>query len=205
MTMTWILPRAAASRTPTTWYQVPSVAGVTPELTKVANEAASVSRPPSIRTFPLDCCSAIRTVPERIARVRATEKGRRILEEGPPAQLFTDPREERTRTFLKRVLSVRTVGDELGEQTEDPWCVAVVEGHEKRMRASLCFHMPCEGDLWVLEGSTVSEDFLATGLTNGSPRCFAASVFSPRSETRNRSSPFTNVGSSPRRATVPST
>lgn len=36
----------------------------------------------------------------------------------------------------------------------------------------------CEGDLWVLEGSTVSEDFLATGLTNGAPRCFAASTVS---------------------------
>lgn len=36
----------------------------------------------------------------------------------------------------------------------------------------------CEGDLWVLEGTTVSEDFLATGLTNGSPRCFAASTVS---------------------------
>ena len=29
----------------------------------------------------------------------------RILEEGPPEKLFTDPKEERTRTFLKRVLS----------------------------------------------------------------------------------------------------
>ena len=36
----------------------------------------------------------------------------------------------------------------------------------------------CEGDLWVLEGTTVSEDFLATGLTNGAPRCFAASTVS---------------------------
>jgi hypothetical protein len=36
----------------------------------------------------------------------------------------------------------------------------------------------CEGDLWVLEGTTVSEDFLATGLTNGGPRCFAASTVS---------------------------
>jgi hypothetical protein len=36
----------------------------------------------------------------------------------------------------------------------------------------------CDGDLWVLEGTTVSEDFLATGLTNGSPRCFAASTVS---------------------------
>ncbi len=30
--------------------------------------------------------------------------GGRILESGPPAQLFTDPREERTRQFLRRVL-----------------------------------------------------------------------------------------------------
>ena len=36
----------------------------------------------------------------------------------------------------------------------------------------------CENDLWVLEGTTVSEDFLATGLTNGGPRCFAASTVS---------------------------
>ena len=36
----------------------------------------------------------------------------------------------------------------------------------------------CDGDLWVLEGTTVSEDFLATGLTNGAPRCFAASTVS---------------------------
>jgi polar amino acid transport system ATP-binding protein len=28
----------------------------------------------------------------------------RILEQGPPAQIFTDPREERTRQFLRRVL-----------------------------------------------------------------------------------------------------
>jgi polar amino acid transport system ATP-binding protein len=30
--------------------------------------------------------------------------GGRILEQGPPDQLFTDPREERTRQFLRRVL-----------------------------------------------------------------------------------------------------
>ena len=29
----------------------------------------------------------------------------RILEEGPPAQIFSDPREERTRQFLSRVLA----------------------------------------------------------------------------------------------------
>ena len=28
----------------------------------------------------------------------------RILEQGPPAQIFTEPREERTRQFLRRVL-----------------------------------------------------------------------------------------------------
>jgi polar amino acid transport system ATP-binding protein len=28
----------------------------------------------------------------------------RILEQGPPEQIFTDPREERTRQFLRRVL-----------------------------------------------------------------------------------------------------
>ena len=31
---------------------------------------------------------------------------------------------------------------------------------------------------WVLEGSTVSEDFLATGLPNGAPRCFTISTIS---------------------------
>jgi polar amino acid transport system ATP-binding protein len=31
--------------------------------------------------------------------------GGRILEEGPPAQIFTDPREPRTREFLSRVLA----------------------------------------------------------------------------------------------------
>ena len=36
----------------------------------------------------------------------------------------------------------------------------------------------CDSDFWMLEGSTVSEDFLATGLTNGSPRCFATSTVS---------------------------
>jgi polar amino acid transport system ATP-binding protein len=30
--------------------------------------------------------------------------GGRILEEGPPAQIFGDPREQRTRQFLSRVL-----------------------------------------------------------------------------------------------------
>ena len=36
----------------------------------------------------------------------------------------------------------------------------------------------CDGAFWVLEGTTVSEDFLATGLTNGAPRCFAVSTVS---------------------------
>ncbi len=31
-------------------------------------------------------------------------EGGRILEHGPPEQIFTDPREERTRQFLRRVL-----------------------------------------------------------------------------------------------------
>lgn len=31
--------------------------------------------------------------------------GGRILEQGPPAQIFADPREERTRAFLRRVLN----------------------------------------------------------------------------------------------------
>ena len=30
--------------------------------------------------------------------------GGRVLEEGPPAQMFTNPREERTRQFLDRVI-----------------------------------------------------------------------------------------------------
>jgi hypothetical protein len=36
----------------------------------------------------------------------------------------------------------------------------------------------CIATSWVLEGSTVSEDFLATGLPNGVPRCFAISAIS---------------------------
>ena len=36
----------------------------------------------------------------------------------------------------------------------------------------------CEGAGWVLEGTTVSEDYLASGLANGSPRCFAVSTIS---------------------------
>ncbi|HEX6535075.1 MAG TPA: hypothetical protein VF041_10775 [Gemmatimonadaceae bacterium] len=35
----------------------------------------------------------------------------------------------------------------------------------------------CE-DGWVLEGTTVSEDFIASGLPNGAPRCFAVSTVS---------------------------
>ena len=35
----------------------------------------------------------------------------------------------------------------------------------------------CDAD-WVLEGTTVSEDFLASGLANGEPRCFAVSAVS---------------------------
>lgn len=35
----------------------------------------------------------------------------------------------------------------------------------------------CDAD-WVLEGTTVSEDFLASGLSNGVPRCFAVSAIS---------------------------
>ena len=36
----------------------------------------------------------------------------------------------------------------------------------------------CDESRWALEGTTVSEDFLATGLTNGVPRCFAVSTIS---------------------------
>lgn len=36
----------------------------------------------------------------------------------------------------------------------------------------------CISDDWVLEGSTVSEDFLVTGIANGAPRCFAVSTIS---------------------------
>jgi hypothetical protein len=36
----------------------------------------------------------------------------------------------------------------------------------------------CDAANWVLEGTTVSEDFLATGLPNGAPRCFAVSAVS---------------------------
>ncbi len=35
--------------------------------------------------------------------------GGRILEQGPPAQIFADPREERTRAFLRRVLDPGTI------------------------------------------------------------------------------------------------
>jgi polar amino acid transport system ATP-binding protein len=34
----------------------------------------------------------------------------RILEEGPPAQIFTEPREQRTREFLSRVLEAEKLG-----------------------------------------------------------------------------------------------
>ena len=36
----------------------------------------------------------------------------------------------------------------------------------------------CDDDNWVLEGTTVSEDFLATGLVNGASRCFTVSAVS---------------------------
>ena len=36
----------------------------------------------------------------------------------------------------------------------------------------------CDDQHWVLEGSTVSEDFLVTGLANGAPRCFDVSTVS---------------------------
>ena len=36
----------------------------------------------------------------------------------------------------------------------------------------------CSSDFWVLEGTTISEDFLASGLPNGAPRCFAVSTVS---------------------------
>lgn len=36
----------------------------------------------------------------------------------------------------------------------------------------------CDDNLWVLEGTTVSDDFLVTGLTNGVRYCFAASTIS---------------------------
>ncbi|HEX2778928.1 MAG TPA: hypothetical protein VHM30_05465 [Gemmatimonadaceae bacterium] len=36
----------------------------------------------------------------------------------------------------------------------------------------------CDNDLWVLEGTTISDDFLATGLTNGVRYCFAVSIVS---------------------------
>lgn len=39
-------------------------------------------------------------------------------------------------------------------------------------------HSTCDNTRWVLEGSTVSEDFLASGLPNGVPRCFAVTTVS---------------------------
>lgn len=36
----------------------------------------------------------------------------------------------------------------------------------------------CSAANWVLEGSTVSEDFLVTGIANGAPRCFTVSTIS---------------------------
>lgn len=36
----------------------------------------------------------------------------------------------------------------------------------------------CNDENWVLEGTTVSEDFLATGLVNGASRCFTVSTVS---------------------------
>jgi hypothetical protein len=36
----------------------------------------------------------------------------------------------------------------------------------------------CDNDLWILEGTTISEDFISTGLTNGVRYCFAVSAVS---------------------------
>src|SRR5688500_7836734 len=36
----------------------------------------------------------------------------------------------------------------------------------------------CAAAYWVLEGTTISEDFLVSGLPNGAPRCFAVSTVS---------------------------
>ncbi len=36
----------------------------------------------------------------------------------------------------------------------------------------------CDDDLWILEGTTISEDFISTGLTNGVRYCFAVSAVS---------------------------
>ena len=36
----------------------------------------------------------------------------------------------------------------------------------------------CSDAYWVLEGTTISEDFLVSGLPNGAPRCFAVSTVS---------------------------
>ncbi|HEX8850107.1 MAG TPA: hypothetical protein VF761_11290 [Gemmatimonadaceae bacterium] len=36
----------------------------------------------------------------------------------------------------------------------------------------------CDDNLWVLEGTTISDDFLVTGLTNGVRYCFAVSIVS---------------------------
>jgi polar amino acid transport system ATP-binding protein len=43
-----------------------------------------------------------------------------IVEEGPSAQVITDPREKRTQIFLKRVLNPTAIeDDELGETEPD--------------------------------------------------------------------------------------
>jgi polar amino acid transport system ATP-binding protein len=41
------------------------------------------------------------------SRVCFLDEGRRILEEGPPEQIFTSPREERTQRFLQRIIDAK--------------------------------------------------------------------------------------------------
>ncbi len=65
------------------------------------------------------------------------------------------------------------------------WSAAVRQGSPLIFDYYRVYSMPynldtgfCDAAHEALEGSTVSEDFLATGLTNGVPRCFAVSTVS---------------------------
>ena len=62
--------------------------------------------------------------------------GGRILESGPPEQIFSEPREERTRQFLRRVLPL-TASRGKCYATRGPRGRAVVAGDPDRARVHL--------------------------------------------------------------------
>ncbi|MEJ7810842.1 MAG: hypothetical protein WKG32_10580 [Gemmatimonadaceae bacterium] len=65
------------------------------------------------------------------------------------------------------------------------WAANAREGHASVFSYYRVYSTPydldkdlCDDVNWALEGSTVSEDFLVTGIANGAPRCFATSAVS---------------------------